>query len=867
MNKLSRLLVSPPACCLKPRLSHPGSLDMPSLGRLKTILPLAMITILVIDSGVRADDTGIRLQGPTDRFQLLVSEKVAEAESGRAYDSDTTRSARIQVENPKLARVDDRGGVMGLADGKTRLTVEAGGRKTTYDILVTGCDRPAEPTFETDVQPILTRLGCNSGPCHGKARGQNGFQLSLFGFDPDFDYFSVVSDDRGRRLFPASPDNSLLLLKGTAKLPHGGGKRLDPASPYYATLLSWIAAGTPHATNGSPKPVKVAIEPKQLTLKPKSASQLRVLATYSDSSVKDVTHLAAFSSSDSAFVTVDPDGLVSAGPLPGEVAVSARFENIFASAEVTIPLPGRVSDDYYKKLPRYNPVDELVYSRLQKLGIAVSPPADDATFLRRAYLDVIGRLPSESEARAFLADTCTEKRENLVDALLERPEYADHWAMKWIDLLRPNPYRVGIKAVINLDAWLREQFRENQPYDQFVQEILTASGSTFDVSPATFFRDRREPEEITTVVSQLFLGIRLECAKCHHHPFEVWSQEDFYGLAAHFAKVGRKGTGLSPPISGSEEVVFPGKSGRVEHPRTGVTMEAKPLFAWATGTADKEKNSAGKPKAETAKDRDLRQALADWVTAPENPYFGQVIANRVWADLMGRGIVEPVDDIRATNPASNPELLQWLARDFRANGHNLKHLVRTIMTSYVYGLSSQPIERNTGDTRLFSRHYRARLRAETLLDAVCDATGVPETFSGAAPGTRATGLWTFRSPNVFLDTFGRPDPNQDPPCERLGEGSVTQALHLMNAPNLQEKIQNENGLAARLAKSDQSPESIIETVYLTCFARQPKPNEKAIALKLFADAETRKPGTKPRRIAVEDLVWALLNSAEFVIKN
>lgn len=827
------------------------------------VLPLAILAMACPARAAESAGRVIRLNQPTDRYQLLLTSKIPDEESGRSYDTDQTRSAKLQVENPKIAQVDSRGGVIGLSDGQTRLTVESQGRKSTYEISVSGHNQPLEPTFETDIQPILTRLGCNSGPCHGKARGQNGFQLSLFGFDPDFDYHAVATENRGRRVFPASPENSLLLLKGTARQPHGGGKRLDPTSPYYTTLLRWIAAGMPHALATAAKPVKVEIEPRQLLLKPKTASQLRVLATYTDGSVKDVTHLAAFSSSDSVFVTVDADGLATAGPLPGEVAVSARFENIFASAEVTIPLPGRVPEDYYKKLPRYNPLDELVYGRLQKLGITVSAPADDSTFLRRAYLDVIGRLPTEAEARAFLADTCTEKRENLVDALLERPEYADHWAMKWIDQLRPNPYRVGIKAVINLDAWIRSQFRENRPYDQFVQDILTASGSTFDVSAATFFRDRREPEEITTVVSQLFLGIRLECAKCHHHPFEVWSQEDFYGLAAHFAKVGRKGTGLSPPISGSEEVVFPGKTGRVEHPRTGVTMEAKPLFQWANAKVEKSGGAESKPLS----DLDLRQSLADWVTAPENPYFGQVIANRVWADLMGRGIVEPVDDIRATNPASNPELLQWLARDFRANGHNLKHLMRTIMTSYVYGLSTQPVQRNVGDTRLFSRHYRSRLRAETLLDAVCDVTGVPESFSGAAPGTRATGLWTFRSPNVFLDTFGRPDPNQDPPCERLGEGSVTQALHLMNAPNLQEKIQNDNGLAAGLAKSDKSPESLVETLYLTCFARQPKANELVTALKLFTDPETRKPASRPRRVAVEDLLWALLNSAEFVIKN
>ncbi|MFM7592061.1 MAG: DUF1549 domain-containing protein, partial [Isosphaeraceae bacterium] len=620
-------------------------------------------------------------------------------------------------------------------------------------------------------------------------------------------------------------------------------------------------AGMPHASAESARPVAVSVEPKNLILKPKSAHQVRVLATYSDKSVRDVTHLAAFTSSDSVVASVDTSGLVTAGPLPGEVAISARFENIFGQCETTIPLPGSLPEEYYRKLPRYNEIDELVYGRLQKLGIGVSVQAEDATFLRRVYLDIIGRLPTPDETRAFLADSCSEKRENLVDALLERPEYADHWAMKWIDLLRPNPYRVGIKAVINLDAWIREQFRRNRPYDQFVKEILTASGSTFEVTPATIFRDRREPEEITTVVSQLFLGIRLECAKCHHHPFEVWSQEDFYGLAAHFAQIKRKGTGLSPPISGSEEVVYSGDSGKVSHPRTGETVEAKPLFDWVNGAS-----SSGKP-ATSASKPDLRKDFAKWVTAPENPYFGQVIANRVWAELMGRGIVEPVDDIRATNPASNPELLNWLAKDFRATGHDLKHLIRKITTSYVYGLSSQPVERNRGDTRFFSRHYRTRLKAETLLDAVCDITAVPENFGGAAPGTRAAALWTFRTPNVFLDTFGRPDPNQDPPCERLPEGSVTQALHLMNAPNLQEKLQADDGRVTELAKSDKSPDAIIEEIYLYCFSRMPAPPELARAKSLFADPESLKPGTKARRQAVEDILWALLNTAEFVLKN
>ena len=430
-------------------------LFLPRSITLVSMLFMALCHLGFSDRSLSAATGSILIKSPTDRSQLLLSDKVVDNESGRTYDLDATRKAQYLVANPAIVRIDDRGGVVGLADGKTQVTVKNGSLVKVYDVQVTGVSKPVESTFETDVQPILTRLGCNSGPCHGKQRGQNGFQLSLFGFDTDFDFNAVATENRGRRVFLASPENSLLLMKATAALPHGGGKRLDPSSPYYATILSWIRAGLPHAAADAPKPVSVAIEPRQLTLKPKASSQLRVLATYSDKSVKDVTHLAAFSSSDSVIVGVDSDGLATAGPLPSEVAVSARFENIFASCEVTIPLPGKVTDDYYRKLPRYNEVDELVYGRLQKLGITVSGPADDSTFMRRAYLDVIGRLPTSEEARLFLADTCTEKRENLVDALLDRPEYADHWAMKWIDLLRPNPYRVGIKAVINLDAWIR----------------------------------------------------------------------------------------------------------------------------------------------------------------------------------------------------------------------------------------------------------------------------------------------------------------------------------------------------------------------------------------------------------------------------
>ncbi|HWY87208.1 MAG TPA: DUF1549 and DUF1553 domain-containing protein, partial [Gemmataceae bacterium] len=473
-----------------------------------------------------------------------------------------------------------------------------------------------------------------------------------------------------------------------------------------------------------------------------------------------------------------------------------------------------------------------------------SEPCGDSTFLRRAYIDALGRLPTPDETRAFLDDPAAGKRIKLVDRLLARPEWADLWANKWADLLRPNPYRVGIKAVINLDAWLRASFRANKPYDQFVREIITAQGSTFHNGAVTLFRDRRDPEELTTVVSQLFLGIRLECTKCHHHPFEIWSQDDFYSFAAFFARIGRKGTGLSPPISGGEEVVFTAASGTVKHPLSGKAMSARPLF----GTAPSE-----------AGDRDPRQVLADWIVSDQNPYFAKVQANRLWADLMARGLVDPVDDLRASNPPSNGPLLDALAACFREQHYDLKKLQRAIMTSYVYGLSSLPKDRNSGDTHNFSRHYRQRLRAEALVDAVSDITGVPETFAAMPLGSRAMQLWTVRTQSIFLDTFGRPDPNQDPPCERSTDTSVVQVLHLMNSPKLHAQVTGNTGRAAALAASKMSTGEIIEELYLLVYSRLPSDQERITAARVFDGV--------PRRQATEDLLWALLNTPEFVFKD
>jgi hypothetical protein len=706
---------------------------------------------------------------------------------------------------------------------------------------------PAAVSFELDVMPILTARGCNQGACHGKSRGQNGFQLSLLAFDPDFDFAALTQQARGRRVFPAAPERSLILEKATATLAHGGGLRLEAGSADYEVLRRWIAQGTPRRVENEPKLVAVAVKPGEQFVKPGEEIQLAVTATYSDGSTRDVTGRTQFQSSEAGIVGVEPTGLVKAGPIPGEATIMSRYMNVIAITHVAIPLPGSVPPELYAGLPRQNFIDEHVWAKLQTLGITPSPPADEARFLRRVHLDVIGRLPSPDEVRAFLADADPNKRARIVDELLHRPEYADHWAAKWADLLRPNPYRVGIKAVLNYDAWIRDSFRQNKPYDRFVRELVTAQGSTFENGASVLFRDRREPQEITTLVSQLFLGVRLECAKCHHHPFEKYGQDDFYSFAAYFARLGFKGTGLSPPISGSEEIVLTKKSGSVEHPLTRQTMQPRPLFGAAPKIAD---------------DADPREALAAWITSDDNPFFAKVMVNRVWADLMGRGLVEPVDDLRATNPPTNGPLLEALAADFRAAKYDLKHLIRTICTSYVYGLSSLPTERNVGDRQNYSRHYRTRLRGEVLLDAVTDITGQGESFSAMPAGSRANQLWTTRVQSVFLDTFGRPNPNQDPPCERVGDTTVTQTLHLMNAPQLHQRVTADNGRAAQLAAvKELSSDKVVEELYLLVYSRLPDESEREIGRRLLAENETS------RRQAAEDLLWALLNTPEFMFKD
>ena len=700
--------------------------------------------------------------------------------------------------------------------------------------------------FQNDLQPIFTRLGCNSGPCHGKARGQGGFQLSLLGFDPQQDYDAITKEGRGRRIFPAAPEHSLLLAKPAGTVPHGGGRRLEAGGPEYQTMLNWVRQGMPRKAPDAPTLKSITVSPSSIVSAPGQTQSLVVTAQFSDGTARDVTRLTAFQSNEAPIAAVDETGLVTAGQITGVAAIMARFMGQIAVCDVLIPRSEAIAAEVYAQLPRNNFIDDLVWLNLQRLNITPSPVCDDHTFLRRVTTDLCGRIPTPDEVTAFLADMAADKRARLVDRLLLEPEFADLWANKWVDLLRPNPYHVGIKATFNYDRWIRASFQERKPWDQFVRELITARGSTFHNGAVTMFRDRRQPEEIATLVSQLFVGVRLECTKCHHHPFEVWGQDDFYSFAAYFARIGRKGTGISAPISGSEEFFFTGSQGSVSHPVTGEVMKPRPLFGEAPPTKEGD---------------DQREALAVWITSPQNHLFAQVMANRVWADLMTRGFVEPVDDMRATNPPTNGPLLKALGENFRDSGFSLTELVRVIANSHVYQLSSLPNETNISDTRNYSRHYRHRLRAEVLLDAVTQVTGVPPEFEGMPPDSSAKQLWTHRSDSLFLDTFGRPDPNQNPPCERTTDSTVVQSLHLMNSEKLYRDIGHDNGKARTLANSEKTAAEVASELYRLIFGREPTADETAlVGEQLAAEGAIR-------QNVIEDLTWAMVNSAEFVFQD
>ncbi|HND52469.1 MAG TPA: DUF1553 domain-containing protein [Pirellulaceae bacterium] len=690
--------------------------------------------------------------------------------------------------------------------------------------------------FETDIVPILNKFGCNTSGCHGKAEGQNGFKLSVFGSDPDTDYRALTMEGRGRRVFPSAPDHSLLLRKMSGLAPHGGGVRIEPGKVEYNVLRDWIAAGMPRGSADDPQVVSIRLSPREQTLTMRQSVPLKVTARWSDERETDVTTLANFQSNNESLVRVDGAGLVTAGDLPGSGAVMANYLGHVDLFQALVPR--RESLDAYPNQTQHNFIDRLVDDRLRKLKIIPAPLAGDAEFMRRAYLDVIGALPTSDEARRFLADTRPDRRARLVDELLQRPEFSDLWALRWADLLRVDREVLGHKNAYESYRWIRDSIANRKPLDQFAREILTAEGPLSEAPQGNLFKAITQPGEAASTVSQVFLGVRIACAQCHHHPFDRWSQDDYFGMTAFFTQLQRKNSPLG-------ELLVAEGNPSTTHPRTN-----RVVHAHALGVAEPEKSPEG----------DRRRVLAAWLAAPDNPFFARNLANRVWAHFLGRGLVEPVDDFRETNPPSNPELLDALAQDLVAKKFDLRELVRTITASRVYQQSTQTNPTNVDDEQNYSRALLKRLDAETLLDAVSDATGVPEKFEGIASGSRAVQLWDSRVDHYFLSLFGRPARKTACECERNASPSVAQVLHLLNSDRVHVKLTHDAGRVAKLVRTQPSDRELVEELYLSFLSRPPREEERRAAIAHLASAPDR-------RAAAEDLAWSLLNTLEFVFNH
>jgi hypothetical protein len=780
----------------------------------------------------------VTLHGPWDRLQVVVT-----GHDAAGGVRDLTAQAVYSIREPRAA-VTPGGVVTPRANGRTVLVAQWGASQVQVPVEVGGMDRPGPVSFSHQVLPVLTRAGCNAGACHGTPSGKNGFRLSLRGYDPPLDLFTLTREAQARRLDPLEPDASLLLRKATARVPHGGGRRLDGRGPQYALLRRWVGDGARDDTGTAPPLVGLEVFPPRRVLdEPASAQQLRVLARYRDGSRRDVTHLARYSVNDDGVAAAGPDGRVDKHR-EGEVAVSAEYLGQMATARILFrdDKPGFV----WRAPPEHNYIDRHVFAKLRLLRLEPSPLSGDEEFLRRAYLDAIGKLPTPEEVRRFLADPSPGKRDRVIDALLGRPEFADWWALKWADRLGCNQRFVGKIGAHKYHEWIRQAMLANLPEDALARAILTACGGNYGHPPASFYRRLRTPEMRAEEVAQLFLGVRLQCARCHNHPGERWTQDDYLGLSAFFARVGYRDGPFFVQKYDKEETVYVPRTGEVTHPRTGQAVAPRFL---------------GGPVAAVPPGQDRREVLARWLTGPANPFFARAAVNRIWYHLFGQGVVDPVDDLRGTNPPSNEGLLDALAADFVRHGFDRKHLIRTILRSRTYQLSSRPTPSNGDDQHYFS-HARVRLlQAEQLLDAIGAATGAAEKFPGFPAGTSAVSLPDGEYKHPFLEAFGRPARAMACECERDTDTNLGQALHLVGGRTVHALLRAPDGRVARLSASGRPDREVIEELFLAALSRYPTAGERDL---LVAKLRAAGPG---RRKALEDVLWALLNHKEFLFQH
>jgi hypothetical protein len=788
----------------------------------------------------RTDGPAVVLLGEDARQQVVVTGTYADGKT-----IDLTRVVVFTSQPAGIVDVDDHGMISPLANGMATVTAAVEGTPSlaaTAAFTVESFEQHPGYDFANCIVPILTKNGCNSGGCHGAANGQNGFRLSLLGFEPAEDYEHLIKESRARRLSFAAPDQSLLLQKGTGLVPHGGGGRLEPGSTDYTMIRNWIAAGGPPSNPAAPRLAKLEVYPAWRLLTPQAEQQLLVTAVYSDGSREDVTGTAIYEANVPEMASISKRGLVKTNDETGDVAVMVRYQTQVAVARATIPLGAPLT----ALPPTRNLIDKLVFDKLRLLGLPPSAVADDATFLRRLMVDLGGRLPTAAEADAFLSDPSPGKRDAVIEKVLASGDYADMFATKWSGLLRnqldsefAEPGKPGNYA---FHLWIRQAIQENMPYDQMVRHVMTAAGEASENPAVLWYRAVKDVNAQVEDTAQLFLGQRIQCAKCHHHPFERWSQEDYTRFSAFFTQLGRK-----PGLNEAEQRIYH-KSGiaTAKHPKNG-----EPLTPAGLG---------GTPLTIDAGE-DPRLQLADWLTSPENPFFARSLVNRTWKHFFGRGLVDPEDDMRATNPPSNPELLDALEKRFRDKGFDMKDLVRTICQSTAYQLGSEPNQYNANDRQNFSRYYPRRLPAEVLCDAIDATTGSKTNFGGMPPGSRAVQLPYADYSSEFLTVFGRPKGDSACECERGTDANLSQGLHLVNSAEILGKPSNGSGRAAALAKDKAATaDAKLRELYLTAFGRPPTADEQAFVL-AYLDQKSFS------QQAFEDVVWSLLNSKEFLFNH
>jgi hypothetical protein len=821
--------------------------------RLRLSLLLLAVATPAPAGELRVYPAEVALSGPNRTQQLLVVE-----ENGGRVVADHTAAATFATSDAAIAKLDG-GRVTAAGNGEATVTATVNGRTATAKVAARGMDKPPEWGFANHVLPVLTRTGCNSGACHGALAGKGGLKLSLRGYDPEADHFALTRQALARRVDLTNPADSLLVKKGARLVPHGGGTRITEDDADFNLLKDWITAGAPGPKDADATLERLEVFPKAALLKPKQTIRVIARAVYSDGTSEDVTRWAKFGSSEDLVAGVTEDGVVTVAG-SGEAAVTVNFGTRVATVTVTSPYPNAVPADTFAKAPRANFIDDLILKKLELLRLPPSDRCTDAEFVRRAYLDACGVLPPADEAKAFLADPDPKKREKLVDRLLEKPAFVDYWAYRWSDLLLVSSRKLPQPAMWAFYRKVRQSVADNEPWDRFARDVLTANGSNLAVGGGNYFVLHKDVAQLAEATSVTFLGMSIGCAKCHNHPLEKWTQDEYWAFANLFSRVGLKNAEKA-----GEVMVQSRPDGEALHLRRGTAMPPAPLD--------------GKPlPADSPTDR--RAYFADWLTAPDNPFFAKAIVNRVWRSYMGRGLVEAEDDLRVSNPPTNAELLDALAADFVKNKYDLKRLMKQILNSAAYQRSSKPLPGNAADDRFYSRYLVRRLPAEVLLDAYSDLSGVPTTFNQVKSaagdaltavasypaGTRAMQLPDSLLQSRFLEAFGRPERVATCSCERTGDASVAQALHLNNGVTLNDKLRDAKSVVTKwVGDKGLSDAEIVDRVFLAALTREPTADERKNFLDILAEAA--KDGPAARREAVEDFVWAVLTGREFLFNH